>query len=146
MTRRRKIIGLTAIVGLACVLWVGDRLIYTLRHLPEAYAAWDAGELLVAYLETHENHWPTSWDDLLSVLDTPRGSDITLRAPHANESDYAHVLQGMIAIDWSFDPAHAENASPVTRRDGSAFSVLWQDGDPNEMVREHLKLNAGDDH
>lgn len=140
MTRRRKIILATSAAALAVAVWIGIRVVYSLRRLPEAYAAWDTGTLLVEYLRTHDNHWPTSWDDLFTVLDTSPASQLVLRGPHSAEQDYKESLRKMIRVDWSFDPARPSDVSPVTRPDGSTFPVLWNGADPNEMIREHLEL------
>ncbi|MCC6909207.1 MAG: hypothetical protein IT430_14795 [Phycisphaerales bacterium] len=119
---------------------------YTLRHLPEAYAAWDTGTLLVEYLKLHDDRWPTSWEDLLTVLESSGAEDITLYGAQAGDMQYARSLREVVAIDWSVDTAQLDHASPVTRPDGSPFPVLWQNADPNEMLREYLKSNASNDH
>lgn len=142
ITRFRKTIGVIAIIVLTYGLWVGYNMLYTWRHLPEAYAAWDTGTLLVEYLNAHDNHWPTSWDDLLTTLDTPRGREITLHGASAGDMEYTRSLRDKVAVDWNFDPSQVADAAPVTRPDGSAFPVLWQGADPNEMVRECIKSSA----
>lgn len=139
MSRRRRILIVSAFGLIAAVIWFGNRTIATVRQLPEAYAAWDTGTLLVEYLQTHDNHWPSSWDDLLTVLDLPRGADIVLYGSSGGNAAYARSLRERIAVDWSFDPAQIADANPVTRPDGSGFGVLWEGGDPNEMVREYLR-------
>lgn len=139
MTHRRRIISLIAIAVLAFVLWAGYGAFRSWRLLPEAYAAWDTGTLLVEYLRANDDHWPSSWDDLLTVLDLPRGADIVLYGSSGGNAAYARSLRERIAVDWSFDPAQIADANPVTRPDGSGFGVLWEGGDPNEMVREYLR-------
>ncbi len=54
MTRARKVsLGLgVAILGVA--VWFGVHIYRVISRLPEAYAAWDTGELLINYMETHE--------------------------------------------------------------------------------------------
>lgn len=138
MIGRRKIIGLIGIAALVLMLWIGYGTFRTWRLLPEAYAAWATGTPLVEYLNTHDNHWPTSWDDLLTTLETPRGREIPLYGASAGDMEYARSLRDKVAVDWTFDPTHMADAAPVTRPDGSAFPVLWQGADPNEMVRECL--------
>lgn len=139
MTHRRRIISLIAIAVLAFVLWAGYGAFRSWRLLPEAYAAWDTGTLLVEYLRANDDHWPSSWDDLLTVLDLPRGADIVLYGSSGGNAACARSLRERIAVDWSFDPAQIADANPVTRPDGSGFGVLWEGGDPNEMVREYLR-------
>ena len=60
MTSKRLI----SIVALAVLLGVGFfvyRVAYMWWHVPEAYAAWDAGVLLVRFMETHEDDWPSAY-------------------------------------------------------------------------------------
>lgn len=144
VTRRRKLILAISAAALAVAAWIGYRAVYTLRHVPEAYAAWDTGTLLVEYLQTHDNHWPTSWDDLLTVLDLPREADIVLYGSSGGNAAYARSLRERIAVNWSLDPAQIADANPVTRPDGNAFTVLWEGGDPNEIVREYLRVDGRD--
>lgn len=138
-TRPRRIIGLIGIAIFAFVLWAGYGAFRSWRLLPEAYAAWDAGTLLVEYLKANDDRWPSSWDDLLTVLESPGGADIVLHGSRAGDVAYARSLREVVADDWSFDPLRIADANPVTRPDGSAFGVLWEGGDPNEMVLEYLR-------
>jgi len=138
MTLRRQITGLIAIAALAFVVWAGYGAFRTRRLLPEAYAAWDTGTLIVEYLKANDDRWPTSWDDLLTVLDSPGGADIPLYGSQAGDRVYARSLREKVAVDWSYDPAMIADATPVTRPDGHGFPVLWDGGDPNEMIREYL--------
>jgi len=96
----------------------------------------------VEYLDTHDNQWPTSWDDLLTTLETSRGREIPLYGASAGDMKYARSLRDKVAVDWNFDPTNMADAAPVTRPDGSAFPVRWQGADPNEMVRECLASSA----
>jgi hypothetical protein len=141
MTRRRKgilivMIVLAPIVGASG--WAVYSIIHTLRHIPEAYAAWDTGTLLIEYMKSHEDQWPRSWDELLAVLDSEGGRQIPLRGSHAGDIAYARSLSKTVVIDWSFDPAHPDGRAPVTPRRGTKFSVVWEGAEPNEMVRDYL--------
>ncbi|HEX3356972.1 MAG TPA: hypothetical protein VHS31_08380 [Tepidisphaeraceae bacterium] len=142
MTRVRKIILLAAILVLAAFVWIAYGIIHTVQHIPEAYAAWDTGTLLVEYMKTHENHWPTSWDNLLTVMDSDAGHKILLRGAGAGDQKYAQSLRDKASVDWSFDPAHNDLRNPVTLLNGGSFSVLWQGADPNEMVHTYLREQA----
>ncbi len=130
------VIGIAVVCAATCI---GYSLWHTVRHIPEAYAAWDTGTLLIEYMESHDNRWPTSWDDLLSVLEGPRGEQIILRGARAGDMQYARSLSRMVAVDWTFDPADIGTRSPVTRPDGSRFPVVWHGCDPNAMIREYLQ-------
>jgi hypothetical protein len=131
----------TAALGLAG--WFGYGIVHTLNHIPEAYAAWDTGTLLVEYMRSHDNRWPTSWDDLLTVLNTDSGRQILLRGARAGDLIYARSLRNYVSVNWSFDPMHPDSQpNPITRPDGSRFPVVWSGAEPNEMVREYLRTPA----
>jgi hypothetical protein len=136
MSRRRKIIGFVGVVILAVVVWVASQIAITVRRIPEAYAAWDTGTLLVEYLKTHDDQWPTSWDDLLTVLAEDSSDEIVLWGAGADDLEYAQGLREIVAVDWTIDAADVLNTSPVTRLNGRAFSIVWENAEPNEMVRE----------
>src|SRR5260221_606754 len=61
MTRRRRTVLITSLSAVAAVLgvagWFGYRLLYTVSHIHEAYAAWDTGTLLVEYMTVHDDSW-----------------------------------------------------------------------------------------
>ncbi len=142
MTRGRKvaIIAVIAIVGV--VGWIAYGFLHTLRGLPEAYAAWDTGTLLIEYMKRHDDQWPRSWDELLTVLDLDEGRKIPLRGAQAGDIAYARSLREKVAVDWTFDPANPNAVSPVAPIGGGKFSVVWQGAEPNEMVRSYLSERA----
>jgi hypothetical protein len=142
MKRRRRIILAVAIVIVVVAGWMAYGFFRTLRRIPEAYAAWDTGTLLVEYLQRHEDRWPTSWDDLLTVMDGEVGRRIPLRGAQAGDLEYARSLADKVAIDWAFDPRRNDQPNPVTRPDGGAFPMVWQGAEPNEMVRAYLQGNV----
>jgi hypothetical protein len=64
ITQARKIgLGILAIVLPGGVLYVWT-ILDTWRKLPEAYAGWDVGTMLVCLTQRNENRWPKSWDEL----------------------------------------------------------------------------------
>jgi hypothetical protein len=137
MSLRRKIIVVVFIVfGIAA--YFGYSLVYTVRHVPEAYAAWDTGTLLVEYMKSHGNRWPSSWDDLLSVMRSDSGDQVMFRGARAGDTNYAASLRTKVAINWKFDTSREGPGSPVTRLDGTKFPVVWQGAEPNEMVHQYL--------
>ncbi len=138
-THRRQIIGLIGIAIFAFGLWAGYGAYRSWRLLPETYAAWDTGTLLVEFLKANDDRRPSSWDDLLTVLESPGGAGIVLYGSHTGDVAYARSLREVVAVDWSFDPLRIADANPVTRPDGSAFGVLWEGGNPNEMVLEYFR-------
>ena len=142
MTRGRKIVLVIAIAIVGVVGWIAYGFLHTLRGLPDAYAAWDTGTLLIEYMKHHDDQWPKSWDQLLTVLDSDEGRMIPLRGAQAGDIAYARALREKVAIDWAFDPAKPNAGNPVTPTDGGNFTVVWKGADPNEMVRYYLSEPA----
>ena len=142
MSLRRKIIVGIAVAVVGTVGYFGYRTVYVLRHIPEAYAAWDTGTLLVEYMKSHDDRWPSSWEDLLSAMKSHAGDEIMFRGARAGDTNYANSLRKTVVIDWRFDPSRAGDVSPVTRLDGTKFPIVWQGAEPNEMVRAYLKSST----
>ena len=138
MSLRRKIVATVALALLAAVAYFGYRIVHTVRQIPEAYAAWDTGTLVIEYMKSHHNRWPSSWEDLLSVMSSSSGEQIMLRGAGAGDTNYATSLRSKVAIDWKFDPRCPVQACPITQVDGSRFPVVWRGAEPNEMVRIYL--------
>ena len=139
MTRRRKIAVAIVLTLVGVAIQVGYGVIRAVRCLPEAYAAWDTGTLLVEYMESHDGTWPSSWDDLWSVMSSNAETQITLMGFGANDTNYVSTLRKMVAVDWTFDPARGGQRPPVTRLDGTRFRKVWQGAEPNDMVRSYWK-------
>jgi hypothetical protein len=138
MTRVRRIMSVVVIAAVGAVGWISYEFLHTLAHIPEAYAAWDTGTLLIEYMKQHDDRWPKSWDDLLTVLDDDEGSKIPLRGAQAGDGAYAASLRELVAVDWDFEPANPNVRSPVAPISGGKFSTLWEGAEPNEMVRSYL--------
>lgn len=133
-------IGLAVVLVMSCVaVYLGYAAVYTYRRIPEAYAAWDTGTLLVEYMNSHERHWPSSWEDLLSLVRKDTEGRITLYGAKAGDVHYAASLSRFVSIDWKFDPSRDEQRSPVRRLDGSKFPVVWAGTEPNERIRLYLQ-------
>ncbi len=139
MSLRRKITLGIVLTLLGTGAYIGYQVLYTWYHIPEAYAAWDTGQLLVKYMQVNQNRWPSSWDDLVTVVNTEAGSHITLYGARAGDKNYALSLRKKVSIDWKFDPSRSDQASPVARADGGKFPIVWHGGEPNDMVHAYLK-------
>ena len=135
---RRKI----AIAVILAILSIAAYFVYGIfsawRRIPEAYAAWDTGTLLVQYMRVHDRQWPSSWEDLLSATRNDAGDSIVFRGANANDTNYAVTLRKMVAINWKFNPSRPDESRPVTRLDGTRFPMVWHGAEPNEMVRAYL--------
>lgn len=102
------------------------RRLHTLRHIPEAYAAWDTGTLLIECMNEDDDQWPKSWDDLLTVVDSEEGRKIALRGAQAGDITYARSLQAKVTVDWTFVPANLGSTNPVTPIGCGKFPVVWE--------------------
>ena|SRR5579871_3437783 len=122
--------------------WVVYRVVYTLRGIPDAYAMWDTGLLLIDYMQMHEKRWPGGWDDL---------NESWKRRQPGNSGVGEHLRGGMtleqmrmrVVVDWNVDVAkiartseHDSHFHAVWTVDGN--TTLWSGGDPNEMVWDYL--------
>ncbi len=141
MLLRRKITVAVVLTVFGVVVYFGYGITHTLRRIPEAYAAWDTGTLLVEYMKSHGNRWPSSWGDLLSVVRSDSGDQVMFRGAKAGDTNYAASLRTKVAIDWKFDPSREGQSPPVTRLDGTKFPVVWKGAEPNDMI--HRYLTAG---
>ena len=138
MSRRRKLIVSGVLIMFGIAVYFGYGIVHTVRHIPEAYAAWDTGTLLIEYMKSHSNRWPSSWDDLLSVLRSDSGEQVMFRGARAGDMNYAASLRTKVAINWKYDTFREDPSSPITRPDGTKFTVVWQGAEPNEMVHRYL--------
>jgi hypothetical protein len=120
---------------------------YQVYHLayvliPNSYAAWTTGDLIVEYIDTHEGKWPRGWDDLrVAKQSLERRSQPVYYA--------FQKLPQMIKVDWSADPTALaklearSNEVPfevVTKLDGSKVDARWgEDTEPNRKIYVYLK-------
>jgi len=142
MSLRGKIITGLVLALLGWAAWYGYRIVLTVSQIPTAYAAWDTGNLLVEYMRSNNNRWPSSWDDLLSVINNNPTNQIQFRGASPGDTNYALSLRQKVAIDWKFDPSRTNQSSPVTRADGTKFPVVWDGAEPNDIVHNYLKESA----
>ncbi len=110
--------------------------------IPNSYAAWTTGDLIVEYLKTHNDRWPQSWDDLREAKASieSRGDPIYWNF---------NALPKMVSINWNADPKELSNAQPlgneipfrvVAKQDGSAVDACWgEDTEPNRQIYKYLK-------
>src|SRR2546430_2585264 len=100
MSLRRKITVAVVVMIISVTAYIGYGIIHTLRRIPEAYAAWDTGTLLVEYMKSHGNRWPSSWDDLLSAVRSDSGDRVMFRGARAGDTNYAASLRTKVLINW----------------------------------------------
>ena len=133
---------LIIVLAMIVVGYFGRSLLNADHKIPEANAGLDTATMLMVYLQSHNDRWPASWDDLLTVVDAIPGKELTLRGAPTNTLPYAQTLKTMVAINWAFDPSHPDASIPLTRVDGSPLPVVWSGADPNLLIRDFLKHEA----
>jgi hypothetical protein len=90
-------------------------------------------------MRTNQDRSPGSWDELLHVLETESGRRFHLRGASPGDVAYARSLRDIVSVNWSFDTAMDANRMIVTPRDGGTFYFLFAGGDPNQLIRSHLR-------
>ena len=144
MTWRRIITGLV-VLALLGVGWVGYSFYVTWKGIPDAYAAWDAGTLVIEYLDTHDGQWPRSWEELYSAAETLEDHGRQFRGNNGAGGFIYGDLRDVVAIDWEADVRaiaafdwNSGKLRVITRADGTDFPVVWEGAEPNEMVWSYL--------
>ena len=140
-TWKRVFLG-AATLAVASVLFIG----YAIFHLvqvviPHSYAAWETGDLMLTYLETHDGRWPRGWEDL-------REASATLRQRGRPIYRAFDELPRIVRIDWSVDPQALARLAlsngnyrlkVVTQTNGSRLEANWgQDTEPNAKIQRYL--------
>lgn len=131
----RKILLCIGAIVAALIIWFIGSFINVYRKLPESYAAWTTGNLIVDYLNTHSNRWPQSWDDLESATNCLRYVPI-------------EKLRTKVLVKWEtkFDDLikatrsnRATQFKLVTRPDGTKLHAVWgPDTDPNNKIKSYV--------
>jgi len=107
--------------------------------VPDMYAQWWVGDMVIEYMKGHDDAWPKNWDDL-------REPYATCVQQAGNASWSFDELRSRVDIDFSADPAALARVSPSDER-SPPFRVIWArsgkrrayDGaEPNEMVFKYL--------
>lgn len=138
---KRSIVRLIALSLAIAVGWFALSLFRTIREIPEAYAAWDTGTLITTYMDQNDGKWPSSWEDLATVIGDGQPMLFSRSDSDGNpisNAEYIERLRSMVEVDWSFDPFADASKSPVTRIDGGEFRTVWVGAEPNEMVRSYI--------
>ena len=145
-TWRNVLIALALVLAVSA-LAVGYSLYRTIAVvIPHSYAAWTTGDLLVEFMQTHHDHWPSGWDDLAKARDSlvQKGRNIYW--------DF-NKLPAIVKIDWNVDPPALAKAVltkgesavfVVTQKNGSKLEAKWgPDTEPNRKVALHLIRRFG---
>lgn len=112
------------------------------RILKEPYVVWQTAEMIVEYMEKHQNRWPTSWKDLESCS-----------GPYPSNTGFSiEELQQRVVVDFNADPVRLSKAE-LTESTGDdyqpPFRVIWlrngrtyyvTGSEPNRIILQYLKL------
>lgn len=138
---KRLLLAVAGFIAVVILLIVGSA-INTWRLMPESYAAWTTGNLMVEFLQTHSNQWPRSWQDLQAAKESYEKKNGILYT----EFDR---LPGYVKIDWQAEPAalsvaaKSNSNSPlllITRLDGTKLRAMWgPDTDPNLKIMNYFR-------
>ena len=85
MSTRQKIAVAVILPVLGIAVFIGWRMVNTVRHIPDAYAAWDTGTLLVEYMRSHDNKMAVVMGRSVVRDERQRGARILLRGASAGE-------------------------------------------------------------
>ena len=135
---------LLVVVGI-CGLWIINQgfqvyhLVYV--EIPHSYAAWTTGDLIVEYLETHNDNWPHSWIDLKEAKES------LMKKGRSIYWDF-NQLPNIVKIDWNVNSEAIANEAltgnesqifVVTQLDGSKLETRWGfDTDPNRKIARYF--------
>ncbi len=141
-SRVKKIFLIVLLIAVGIIAYVAYVFFHIVGRIPVSYAAWDTGTLLVTYMETNDDKWPSSWEDLIGLVTAETDNSIRLHCcgSDMNRVEYVRSLRERVSVDWSFEPGRSRSALPVTRADGSALRALWEN--PNQMVHDYLDERA----
>ncbi len=122
--RKRLVIGLIGLslaLGLPLAGWYLYLRDFRNRH-DDYYAPLHAAWLVIDHLETHENQWPTSWDDLRAAHDRIQRM--------ANPDKFFSEIQNRVVVDWEVDI--------------DAFMRDWEEAQPGTLPAAAVRLRRLD--
>jgi hypothetical protein len=140
-TLKRVLLGVAAL-AFVTVLFIGYSIFHMVQVvIPHSYAAWQAGDLMLTYLATHDGRWPHGWEDL-------READAILRQRGRPLYCALDQLPRIVKIDWNTDPEalvslvlsnRNYHLKVVTQTDGSRLEANWgPDTEPNAKIQRYL--------
>jgi hypothetical protein len=133
-----------AIASLACLIWAAYRT--AMADMRNSYAVSWVSEMVVDFMKTHDDAWPSGWDDLKESYHS-----VARQASDPRPPDYPwsfEELQSRVEVDWHADPKVLATAQRMN--DAPPFKVIWlKDGgnahwsglEPNELVLKYLRTS-----
>jgi hypothetical protein len=135
------------IVTICAVVILAGVLLY--RHIDSvirnSYAQWWVADMVIEHLESNDQRWPQSWDELRD--------DYQTCVKRSGQPWTFEELSHRVEIDWNADPkvlkaAAAKSGQPPFRviwlSDES--TAHWTRHEPNQMVWDYLHEPLDDNH
>ena len=136
---KRLLFGLLASM-LVLAVWIGLGIRSTLNTLPDAYAIWGTGELIIAHLEDTDD-FPKSWRELEPFWGDGHGA-------HARPGGIRSIqqLEKMVHIQFDRLEEHRDSAASGQKPSKliiakSGATTRWEGADADEMIVEYLENN-----
>ena len=111
-----------------------------------AYAVWDAGTLVIEYLEANDHQWPHSWEESLSRQPS-REMVRHLRGRSDGKGGMIYGdLRDRVAVDGTQMHKRLLHSTgrgapcSSTCADGTEFPVVWEGAEPNAMIWGYLNV------
>ena len=106
---------------------------YANTTVPNSYAVWWVGDLVVGHLQQHDDQWPQSWNDLRPIYDE--------QIAELGQTWTFDELKSRVVVRWDVDvEATRQLPEPpsdlIFLRDGG--KEHWAGEEPNEKVHRYL--------
>ncbi len=121
------------------VIWVGSSFLFF--DFNDGYAQWGAADMVIEYMESHDDHWPPNWEALRENFESGRGYLMHVGGTFEE-------FQKRIFIDFQADPEQLRKQSLAS--DDAQFDVIhagwgsvrFGEG-PNAVLRNYFRRKAG---
>jgi ABC-type glycerol-3-phosphate transport system substrate-binding protein len=145
-TRAKAIVGVAAIMLIAAACAAVWFVRQVLERPQEAYAVQHTAELVVEYMKSHSNQWPSSWSELRAAKIGNQEYFKQFEKETGGYSAFLDDLESRVAVDFTATPTQLVAATESTS--SPPFRVIWlRSGrnthwvglEPNEFVADYLK-------
>ncbi len=137
------------VVAIMC-MFLGLATVVIIKHLVErpreAYAVQHTAELVVEYMRSHSNQWPSSWSELRTVKIGDQEYFTRFEKETGGYSGFLDELESLVVVDFNTTLSDLIAATGATST--PPFRVIWlRNGrnthwaglEPNEFVADYLK-------
>jgi hypothetical protein len=139
------VVAATSIAFISFIAYVSWSIHHAVTEVvPNCYAVEWVASMVIDYLATHDEEWPSGWDDLRESY-----VNVAKKVSHPREPDYPwpfDELRNRVEVDWSVNPrtladTPADHGKPPFRviwlRDGSQSH--WASSEPNQLILDFLR-------